>query len=449
MAYDRGRAARATIQAESSCGDLYTFLDEKPPERSRAVSLPGPARRAMTPPRSARAQRAQRAQPPGLEGPLIEKPLVDLFVFIGEAPPPRQRARATLRRSLEEVWWRWSQRQRRLQMAQEDGDTLAPGCDYQQLAEGDRYHELDDGPQDQRYIAALSDARLEGSAEGVYFVLRGLGMKAMEGPGDLPRIEIMAAQHPRLFAALRRLGLRHVRDKIILEPSEAEVSQSRSLKSKFSSSAPELRVRRPKASAPVPKKQRSPEERHVFFECMALPKCVGQGLPYQMALAEARLPEPKPEPKPELVVLPEIEPPPQARPKEATQEVEAPSPWSRLKPSRSAQEQTAYFSKLSQPRVVRPKVGSLELPTTRVQSSFGRQSERHLLRRLMKIEEEKQQAMLQQEAEHASVEKQKERRAVLQSLFADESDDEELALDGIFPPEPTPVASAASSPRAA
>lgn len=36
--------------------------------------------------------------------------------------------------------------------------------------------------------------------------------------------------------------------------------------------------------------------------------------------------------------------------------------------------------------------------------------------------------MLQQEAEHASVEKQKERRAVLQSLFADESDDEDLSI---------------------
>ncbi|CAJ1403903.1 unnamed protein product [Effrenium voratum] len=168
MAYDRGRAARATIQAESSCGDLYTFLDEKPPERSRAVSLPGPARRAMTPPRSA------RAQPPGLEGPLIEKPLVDLFVFIGEAPPPRQRARATLRRSLEEVWWRWSQRQRRLQMAQEDGDTLAPGCDYQQLAEGpagpmpgptggnwDRFREWLEGEEPVRY-----EGRRRGSDPG-------------------------------------------------------------------------------------------------------------------------------------------------------------------------------------------------------------------------------------------------------------------------------------------
>ena len=172
--------------------------------------------------------------------------------------------------------------------------------------------------QDSKYLAALSDVRLEGSNEAVYFVLRGLGMKTFPGvafrrndllvkvafhrmmmmmttlpvmgnkimlfrlvlflfwgvvfgwilwfwggrnqqpaagPNGLPRIEIMAAQHPRpffprgiswaqevspkhattlinwcrepqdiswkrdstdanfsrLYAALRRLGLRHLR----------------------------------------------------------------------------------------------------------------------------------------------------------------------------------------------------------------------------------------------
>eukprot|EP00434_Breviolum_minutum_P010944 symbB.v1.2.009650.t1/scaffold593.1/size185935/1 len=36
---------------------------------------------------------------------------------------------------------------------------------------------------DSKYIAALSDVRLEGSNEAVYFVLRGLGMKAFQGVG--------------------------------------------------------------------------------------------------------------------------------------------------------------------------------------------------------------------------------------------------------------------------
>jgi hypothetical protein len=35
--------------------------------------------------------------------------------------------------------------------------------------------------QDSKYLAALSDVRLEGSNEAVYFVLRGLGMKASPG----------------------------------------------------------------------------------------------------------------------------------------------------------------------------------------------------------------------------------------------------------------------------
>eukprot|EP00439_Symbiodinium_sp_Y106_P074942 s39_g14.t1 len=78
MAFDRGRAARAEIEAENSVtGDLYAFLDEEPPPvpptRSRR-SDPGPvgsARRA-----------SPRRHTESLDGPLLSHaPLEDLFVF--------------------------------------------------------------------------------------------------------------------------------------------------------------------------------------------------------------------------------------------------------------------------------------------------------------------------------------------------------------------------------
>lgn len=41
MAFDRGRAARAMIQQEDEgLGDLYEFLEEAPPKRPRAASVP-------------------------------------------------------------------------------------------------------------------------------------------------------------------------------------------------------------------------------------------------------------------------------------------------------------------------------------------------------------------------------------------------------------------------
>mmetsp|Transcript_28494 Transcript_28494/g.58755 ORF Transcript_28494/g.58755 Transcript_28494/m.58755 type:complete len:280 (+) Transcript_28494:53-892(+) len=135
MAFDRGRAARAEIEAENSVtGDLYAFLDEEPPPvpptRSRR-SDPGPvgsARRA-----------SPRRHTESLDGPLLSHaPLEDLFVFIGEVSPPRRRPPSDIRRKLAEMWWRWTQQRRREQMAEAisaDG-TLAPDCDYQQLSEG-------------------------------------------------------------------------------------------------------------------------------------------------------------------------------------------------------------------------------------------------------------------------------------------------------------------------
>eukprot|EP00434_Breviolum_minutum_P010947 symbB.v1.2.009653.t1/scaffold593.1/size185935/4 len=89
MAFDRGYVARQQIQAESCVGgDLYDFLDEKPPEpqptlRQRAVSLPPGAR---SPRGSPLQRRSLDDRPPAaggdsntLEGPLIQPPLLDLY----------------------------------------------------------------------------------------------------------------------------------------------------------------------------------------------------------------------------------------------------------------------------------------------------------------------------------------------------------------------------------
>ena len=76
--------------------------------------------------------------------------------------------------------------------------------------------------QDSKYLAALSDVRLEGSNEAVYFVLRGLGMKASPGvawpPGD-PAMDMfghLACQRngphrpPQGASALRSPGKKNI-----------------------------------------------------------------------------------------------------------------------------------------------------------------------------------------------------------------------------------------------
>mmetsp|Transcript_51064 Transcript_51064/g.114748 ORF Transcript_51064/g.114748 Transcript_51064/m.114748 type:complete len:281 (+) Transcript_51064:27-869(+) len=136
MAFHRGRAARAEIEAESTFGgDLYAFLDEEPskpaPRSRRSDPGPGSAARRASPPRISPSR--------GIEGPLLPQgPLEDVFVFIGEASPPRRRRSEDLRRRLAELWWRWTQQRRREQLSgaiRADGE-LAPDCDYQQLSEG-------------------------------------------------------------------------------------------------------------------------------------------------------------------------------------------------------------------------------------------------------------------------------------------------------------------------
>lgn len=142
MAFDRGYVARQEIQAKSILGgDLYDFLDEKPPEKPKGLA------RAKSLPPGARNLRSNRLEdrPPAplgtdadtLEGPLIQPPLVDLYVFLGEAPPPQNAVRRRdldLRRAWAEVWWRFRSR-RRMEQNQQD-ESYGPSCDYQQLSEG-------------------------------------------------------------------------------------------------------------------------------------------------------------------------------------------------------------------------------------------------------------------------------------------------------------------------
>ncbi|CAE8640971.1 unnamed protein product [Polarella glacialis] len=188
------------------------------------------------------------------------------------------------------------------------------------------------GNPDSRLLAALSDARLKGHEQAVYFTLRGLGMPAIEGPGSAPRIEVFAAQQPQLFSALRRLGLRHDGKRLVIEPREelmgtdadrspghspagqrapsssspdlrgsrlsplagvleedekgggaalgASQSLSRSLSSSFGSSRRRRKFPRPSAA-----------EHDEFFEKMAWPKDIGGRQPFwSQLLAETQLP---------------------------------------------------------------------------------------------------------------------------------------------------------------
>eukprot|EP00913_Durusdinium_trenchii_P032225 g30173.t1 len=141
------------------------------------------------------------------------------------------------------------------------------------------------------------------SSEAVYFVLRGLGMKASQGPNCLPRIEVMACQHPKLFAALRRLNLRHVRDTIILEPSgsgpgnpaSADRSVERQVRTDVSPPtdtahpAPLLRGASSSSLAAQQREQRKKrirDRKAAAIERLAAPKFLSAKLPFQMAWIE-------------------------------------------------------------------------------------------------------------------------------------------------------------------
>lgn len=326
---------------------------------------------------------------------------------------------------------------------------------------------------DSKYLAALSDVRLEGSNEAVYFVLRGLGMKASPGPNSLPRIEIMAAQHPRLYAALRRLGLRHLRDTIVLEPSAGTLERlpaastgdlkaprpdaSRSSKSLRSSNRMDRKrmaqevIRAHRAAAPPSATSMLPaakvEEILAQLRAERRPEAVRQqGEPAPTEEAEASRcsipciggrPTRTAEEQEEFFAKLAYGHLSRSRAPEEAGEGQ-PGPSLRLRPVRSAEEQKQYFAKLSAPRMVRPKVLPFELGH-RVQSSFGRAAERHLLGRLERLHETKQKAMMEQEA----LEAQARVREVRRALYGDDASEDEMT-EGIFPPDPSPEASEAA-----
>lgn len=323
---------------------------------------------------------------------------------------------------------------------------------------------------DSKYLAALSDVRLEGSNEAVYFVLRGLGMKASPGPNSLPRIEIMAAQHPRLYAALRRLGLRHLRDTIVLEPSAGTLERLPA-----TSSTSDLKVPRPhdpqSRSSKTLRSSNRMDRKRMAHEVIrahraAAPPSATSMLPAAKAeemLAQLRAERcsmrsqgpPSEEAEASRYSIPCIGARPTRTPEEQEEffaklagrhgslapeltEEALPGPSLRLRPVRSAEEQKQYFAKLSVPRVVRPKVLPFELGH-RVQSSFGRAAERHLLGRLERLHETKQKAIMEQEA----LEAQARVREVRRALYGDDASEDEMT-EGIFPPDPSPEASEAA-----
>eukprot|EP00438_Fugacium_kawagutii_P004850 Skav221071 [mRNA] locus=scaffold3118:276688:279958:- [translate_table: standard] len=109
MAFNRGHAARREIEAESAVGgvggDLYAFLDETPPAKprglARARSVP-PGTDRQEPERSRCRERwSSDDRPPAAvggrslakpirelcsQGPLIQPPLMDLYVVASWEP---------------------------------------------------------------------------------------------------------------------------------------------------------------------------------------------------------------------------------------------------------------------------------------------------------------------------------------------------------------------------
>lgn len=82
----------------------------------------------------------------------------------------------------------------------------------------------DDG-REQKILSAVADKRLTGQEEEVYYLLRGLGMTTV--PNEFPpRIEILAAGQPALFAAMRRLGFRPQGGRIRVEAKPAAAAAS-------------------------------------------------------------------------------------------------------------------------------------------------------------------------------------------------------------------------------
>jgi len=305
-------------------------------------------------------------------------------------------------------------------------------------------------PGDSKLVAAMQDVRLKGSAQAVYFTLRGLGMPATEGSHGIPRIEIYAAKQPQLFRALRRLGLRRDGNRIVVTAKEDAPDRAVTAPTGSPLGSSELRKMHASdgfvqgatsSSFRSRRSNLSEEERQDFFAKNSYPKVMARREAYYHALtefaeesgyfdkkkpstpeSERGLSKSASEPKVRQRVVVEDEPivvsyqappsPTATSPKSGAVALpQVSSSWKMSRPRANVADQQAWCSRSCVPKVQRAKV-DLTFSTYRVQSSAGRASERHLIRRMAKLREHQQ----MQEAE-------RERAAAF--------------LDGSIPPEPS------------
>lgn len=279
---------------------------------------------------------------------------------------------------------------------------------------------------DSHILEALSDVRLKGSQQAVYFTLRGLGMPAIEGPGQVPRIEVFAAKQPQLFSALRRLGLRNDGSHIIVEAKDDEPAPNRnaaaspgtSLGRKAHLQSDEFGGTRSMGlsrSTPA----LSAAEHADFFDKMSWPKVLGNKASYMASLSEAAVEMLQAESEPavsspatmqagagksnreskrgpsdegDLHTITPWRKEGEASPKPLSASASTLPPVRLSKPRRHFHEQRQYCSKMSKPvpRLTRSKVDTT-FRYEREQSRTGLAAERDFLVRLAQLQRAQQQ----------------------------------------------------------
>lgn len=278
-----------------------------------------------------------------------------------------------------------------------------------------------------RILEALSDVRLKGSQQAVYFTLRGLGMPAIEGPGQVPRIEVFAAKQPQLFSALRRLGLRTDGSHIIVEAKDDELAPNRNAAASPGTSlgrkAP-LQSDEVSGTLSMGRSRSTPalsaaEHAH-FFDLIALPKGFGNKLSFMASLSEAAVELLRSQSQSEPASNPATVPAGACQSKRESKrgsseegDLHSITPWKKegeappnklsasasalppvrfSRPRRHLHEQMEYCSKISKPlpRNTRSKVDNT-FRYEREQSRTGLAAERHLLARLAQLHQVQQQ----------------------------------------------------------
>eukprot|EP00931_Biecheleriopsis_adriatica_P019776 TRINITY_DN13387_c0_g2_i1.p1 TRINITY_DN13387_c0_g2~~TRINITY_DN13387_c0_g2_i1.p1 ORF type:complete len:370 (-),score=63.12 TRINITY_DN13387_c0_g2_i1:123-1232(-) len=318
---------------------------------------------------------------------------------------------------------------------------------------------------DSRLLAALTDPRLKGSQQAVYFTLRGLGVPAIDGRDGVMRIEVFAAKQPKLFAALRRLGLRQEHDRIVVEAREDVPYTDKTTTAPTGNSMHGKQWQGQSGTMSQPLERSSQRhgqtlselEHSEFYERMSWPKGVGKKGPFMSALSESArslgLVDHSPATREKANAARSVKPGrlevstakkiregeegsslilPSSSQSLRAQAADIPIPsWWRMSNKRTdAVEQQKYCSQLSKPlpRMMRSKSvpDTDSFNTERTQSSEGLLAERHFLARISKLQAMKrvQQAEMQEERRQRE---QAQQRAL---LFAN-------AGRGIIPPDPS------------